>query len=120
MAPADQPDLDHTTADLRSRLGARAFDAAFGEGGCLALGAAHDAADADPRLAGQPPGHLGLSQREREVLRLVAAGLSNPEVAERLYLSPRTIDAHLRRIYPKLGVAPRGAAIRFAVDHRLD
>jgi DNA-binding CsgD family transcriptional regulator len=61
----------------------------------------------------------GLSRREAEVLRLVAAGLSNAEVAERLFLSPRTVDAHLRRIYPKLGVAGRAAAVRFAVDHGL-
>lgn len=61
----------------------------------------------------------GLSEREVEVLRLVAAGLTNGEVAERLYLSPRTVHAHLRRIYDKLGVGSRGAAVRFAHDHGL-
>ena len=47
----------------------------------------------------------------------MAAGLTNTEVAARLYLSPRTNDAHLRRIYPKLGVTSRGAAIRLASDN---
>ncbi len=53
------------------------------------------------------------------MLRLVAEGLTNAEVAERLYLSPRTVNAYLTTIYTKLGVASRGAAIRFALQHRL-
>jgi DNA-binding CsgD family transcriptional regulator len=48
-------------------------------------------------------------------LRLLAAGLVNAEIAERLSLSPRTVNAHLTTIYGKLGVATRGAAIRFAL-----
>lgn len=51
------------------------------------------------------------------MLRLVAAGLTNAAVAVRLHLSPRTLDAHLRRIHPKLRRTTRGAAVRFAVDH---
>jgi DNA-binding CsgD family transcriptional regulator/tetratricopeptide (TPR) repeat protein len=65
------------------------------------------------------PHPAGLTAREVEVLRLVAAGLSNVKVAERLSLSPRTVNAHLTTIYTKLGVASRGAAIRFALDHDL-
>ncbi len=61
----------------------------------------------------------GLSAREVEVLRLVATGCSNAQVAERLYLSPRTVDQHLRSIYGKLGVTSRTAATRFALDHGL-
>ena len=53
------------------------------------------------------------------MLRLVGQGLTNPQVAERLYLSPRTVDQHLRSIYNKLGVATRAAATRFAVQHDL-
>jgi DNA-binding NarL/FixJ family response regulator len=63
------------------------------------------------------PHPAGLTAREVEVLRLVAAGLSNAAVAERLSLSPRTVNAHLTTIYGKLGVTRRGAAIRFALDH---
>ena len=72
---------------------------------------------AHSRSARALPG--GLSPREAEVLRLVAEGLTNPQVAERLYLSPRTVDAHLQRIYGKLGITSRAAAVRFAVDHGL-
>ena len=61
----------------------------------------------------------GLSAREVEVLRLVATGCSNAQVAERLYLSPRTVDQHLRSIYGKLGVSSRSAATRFAMEHQL-
>jgi DNA-binding CsgD family transcriptional regulator len=65
------------------------------------------------------PSAAGLTAREGDVLRLVAAGLSNAAVAERLSLSPRTVNAHLTTIYAKLGVTSRGAAIRFALDHDL-
>ncbi len=58
-----------------------------------------------------------LSAREVEVLQLVAQGLTNPQVAERLFISPRTVDAHMLRIYAKLDVPNRGAAIRFAIQH---
>lgn len=61
----------------------------------------------------------GLSGREVEVLRLVAAGLTNAQVGERLFSSPRTVNAHLNRVYAKLEVAGRGAAIRFAAEHGL-
>jgi DNA-binding NarL/FixJ family response regulator len=61
----------------------------------------------------------GLTEREVEVLRLVAQGLTNAEVADRLILSPLTINAHLRSIYSKLEVSSRAAAMRFAIDHHL-
>jgi len=61
----------------------------------------------------------GLTSREAEVLRLLATGLANAEIAGELSISPRTVNAHLTTIYSKLGVASRGAAIRFALDHDL-
>ena len=61
----------------------------------------------------------GLTAREVEVLKLVAAGLMNRQIAERLAVSTRTVDAHLRSIYAKLGVKSRSAATRFAVDRHL-
>ena len=61
----------------------------------------------------------GLTRREVEVLRLVAAGLTDAQVAERLYLSPRTVTTHLTSIYNKLGVSSRLAAARFAIEHGL-
>lgn len=58
----------------------------------------------------------GLTGREVEVLRLVAKGLSNPEVAAELILSPRTVHAHLRSVYRKLDVHSRAAAARSAAQ----
>ena len=55
----------------------------------------------------------------RPVLWLVAAGLSNPQMAERLALSPHTVQAHVRSIYSKIGVSSRSAATRYALEHTL-
>ena len=61
----------------------------------------------------------GLSAREVEVLRLVASGLTNAEVAKELFLSSRTVDWHLSSIYRKLGFHSRTEATRFAIEHGL-
>jgi DNA-binding CsgD family transcriptional regulator len=61
----------------------------------------------------------GLTAREVEVLRLVADGLTDAQVAERLVVSLRTVNAHLRSIYRKLDVRSRSAATRYAVEHGL-
>ena len=61
----------------------------------------------------------GLSAREAEVLKLVAEGLTNNQVADELFISPRTINRHLTSIYHKLGVSSRAAATRFALEHDL-
>jgi len=53
------------------------------------------------------------------VLRLVARGLSDAEVAELLVISPRTVNAHLRSIYSKLNITSRTAATYFAIEHHL-
>ena len=79
--------------------------------------AAHIAVPAVPTVAPVYP--AGLSAREAEVLRLIAQGLTNAQAAERLFLSPRTVDQHLRSIYGKLSVENRAAATRFAVEHGL-
>ena len=61
----------------------------------------------------------GLSDREVDVLRLVARGLSNREIAERLVVSPRTAEHHVQHIYAKIGVSSRAAAALFAMEHDL-
>ena len=60
-----------------------------------------------------------LTAREISVLRLVADGLTNAEVAYRQGISRRTVDAHIRTIYGKLDVSSRSGATRFAVEHHL-
>jgi DNA-binding CsgD family transcriptional regulator len=60
-----------------------------------------------------------LSLRELAVLRLVAEGLSNAEVAARLAISAGTVHTHLSTMYSKLGVSSRTAAVRYALDHHL-
>lgn len=60
-----------------------------------------------------------LTPRELEVVKLVAAGLTNRDIANRLGLSARTIDAHLRSIYGKIGVTSRSAATRYAMEREL-
>ena len=66
-----------------------------------------------------PPYPDGLTSREVEVLRVVAEGLTNEQVAERLVISPRTVDTHLTSIYRKIGISSRSAATRYAIEHHL-
>jgi HD-GYP domain-containing protein (c-di-GMP phosphodiesterase class II) len=61
----------------------------------------------------------GLSEREVEVLRLLARGLSNRDMAEQLYLSPDTVKHHIRHIYDKTGVSTRAGATLFAMENGL-
>ena len=60
-----------------------------------------------------------LTEREVEVLHLVAMGLTNVQIAEQLTISPRTVHAHVRSIYSKLGISSRSAATRYAIHHRI-
>ena len=61
----------------------------------------------------------GLTRREVEVLRLVALGWGDAQVAEQLVISPRTVNGHLRSIYNKINVNSRSAATRYAIEHPL-
>lgn len=85
------------------------------------------ATDAVLAVAGHPAtrsaaGHdrpAGLTDRELEVLRLVARGRTNKEVAASLYLSAKTVGRHVEHIYLKIGVRSRAAAAVYAMEHRL-
>ena len=61
----------------------------------------------------------GLTAREAEVLQLMATGLSNNEIAERLFISPNTVKVHVARVLDKIGVPNRAAATEFAIRHGL-
>jgi two-component system response regulator NreC len=78
------------------------------------LGAALLAPDAPPARLGGPGGEL--SDREGEVLRFIALGLTNAEIAERLYVSVRTVETHRAHIQQKLDLRSRAELVRFARD----
>jgi two-component system, NarL family, response regulator NreC len=72
------------------------------------------------RLAAEPEGPPGgLTPREIEVLRLVAAGFTNPEIAEKLVISIRTVETHRAAIHRKLDTSSRAEAVAFAREHGL-
>jgi DNA-binding CsgD family transcriptional regulator len=88
------------------------------EGGRLATdGGAGGAAEGASEACGVPGGNadeqssMSLSAREREVMSLIAGGHTNGEIAAHLFLAEKTVKNHVRRIYSKLGVASRPAAI---------
>src|ERR1700733_1053812 len=81
----------------------------------LAATAAPAAAGPEPEAA--PPD--GLTQRELEILRLIACGMTNPDIAAQLFLSNHTIKTHISRIFAKTGSRDRAAAIGYAHRHDL-
>jgi predicted ATPase/DNA-binding CsgD family transcriptional regulator len=121
-----------TIASVRTQLGEQAFDAAWAEGRTMtpeqALAAQEPVVmpitapvgpSTTPPVPRTPAYPDGLTAREGEVLRLVAQGLTNEQVAEQLVISPRTVNSHLTSIFSKIGVSSRGAATRYAIEHQL-
>lgn len=74
---------------------------------------------AEPNPPAPAAGPFDLTVRELEVLRLAAEGLTDPQIAGRLVISRRTVNAHLRSIYSKLNVPSRTAATRLALERNL-
>jgi DNA-binding NarL/FixJ family response regulator len=109
-------------AAARARLGEEAFASAWAEGWTMTSEQATEYAldhSTTPERVAPETYPAGLSAREVEVLRLVAQGMTNAEVARELFLSSRTVDWHLSSIYRKLGQHSRTEAIQFAVEHDL-
>jgi predicted ATPase/DNA-binding CsgD family transcriptional regulator len=133
--PYNLANYERTVATTRAQLGEERFAAAWAEGREMTLEQVL-AEQARATTPGQtstvstiqqptdtvalPPTYPDeLTPREAEILRLVASGLSNAQVAEKLIISPRTVHAHVRSIYSKLGITSRSSATRYAIDHKL-
>jgi ATP/maltotriose-dependent transcriptional regulator MalT len=101
---------DHEGARLEVQAARRTF---------ARLGARRDALNAAALLA-SPDRPAGLTPRELEVLRLVAGGRSNRQIAQTLAISEHTAGRHMQNIFAKLGVSSRVAATAFAIEHHLD
>jgi ATP/maltotriose-dependent transcriptional regulator MalT len=111
MARACRELGDHDTAGLELDAARRIFEQ---------LGAA-PALDQVRSLTGHAPssGACGLTTREIEVLRLVATGATNREIADSLVISDKTVARHVSNMFSKLGVSSRAAATSFAYEHHL-
>lgn len=132
LPPVDRAFYDRAVASSRTQLGVQAFAVAWAQGrslspeqalatagqGALAASTSGEQSSSPPTVS-PAPSPDGLTAREVEVLRVVAQGLTNEQVAERLIISPRTVDTHLTSIYGKIGVSSRAAATRYAIEHHL-
>jgi predicted ATPase/DNA-binding CsgD family transcriptional regulator len=135
LHPVERADREVIVTDIRTQLDEAAWQKCYAEGEAMTMEEAIEYARAaitlkeatadntSANLSTGPstgtPQLSELSKREVEVLRLVAEGLTAPQVAERLYLSVRTVENHLRSVYGKLNVSTRAAATRIAVEHGL-
>jgi HD-GYP domain-containing protein (c-di-GMP phosphodiesterase class II) len=104
---------EHAAGELRrlateGQLDRRATEAVLAAAGHVEGGA---------RTGGRKQHPGGLSGREVEVLRLAARGLTTRDIADRLYISPKTADHHIQHTYTKIGVSTRGAASLWAMQH---
>jgi DNA-binding NarL/FixJ family response regulator len=80
-----------------------------------AVRAVHDGGVVAPET--RPPAGHGLSQRESEVLELICRGLSNNEIADRLYVSVNSVKTYVRQVYQKIGVSRRAQAVAWGLAH---
>ena len=132
LPPADRAAYEQAVRVARAQLGAPAFAAVWQEGRTMTPEQALVVQGPATIPTSTPAGSLstpptktsstypaGLTAREVEVLRLVAQGMTDAQIAERLVISPRTVNFHLTSIYGKIGVSSRSAATRYAIEHHL-
>ncbi|HEY9336270.1 MAG TPA: response regulator transcription factor [Kribbella sp.] len=117
---------DDTSIANALRAGARGYltkDAGRGEIGAALRSTAAGQSTFDPEVTKRlvaglapaaDPGGDGLTTRETEVLRLIAQGLSNPEIAGRLFISEATVKTHINNTFAKIGARHRAEAVRYA------
>jgi DNA-binding NarL/FixJ family response regulator len=129
VPPSDLADYRHSVATAKTQLPEQVFADCWAEGRTMTPEQA--IANRGRRTVSQVPSPLpttiptpssypaGLSAREIEVLRLVARGLTNAEIASELVLSKKTVDAHLTHIFHKTTSENRAAATAFAIHHGL-
>lgn len=84
-----------------------------------AVEAVLEAAGHPPAPPPPPPRPADLTEREVEVLVLLASGLTNKQIAQRLVVSPRTVQHHVAHVYSKIDRRTRAGAAMFAMEHRL-
>jgi DNA-binding NarL/FixJ family response regulator len=130
QAPVERLMYESAIKDVYRLLGERTFEAAYQEGRLMSpdqvlreqesiLSLPHS--PSTPIVRKMPISNpAGLTPREVEVLRLVAEGMTNEQVANQLVISPRTVDTHLTSMYGKIGVSSRSAATRYAMEHHLN
>jgi predicted ATPase/class 3 adenylate cyclase/DNA-binding CsgD family transcriptional regulator len=129
LAPADRMDYEGTMAAVRTRLDRDAHAAAWAAGAvmpleqavveALVVAAESAATPPAPESPGPAPYPDGLTAREVEVLRLLSAGRTNPEIAHVLVLSVHTVERHVANLYGKIGAHNRAEAATYAVRHGL-
>jgi predicted ATPase/DNA-binding CsgD family transcriptional regulator len=125
IPPVERADYEHSVAAVRIQLGAESFTTTWAMGRAMTPEQARAARGREIVLSQATTGtHLltypsGLTAREVEVLRLMTTGLTNPQIAEQLRISPVTVNSHVRSIYNKLDVTSRSAATRYAIEHHL-
>jgi DNA-binding NarL/FixJ family response regulator len=142
VRPIERFGYESAVAFVRTKLGEKSFAAAWAEGRAMTLAdicAALATAIPKPtsaeavkmetcsgvvpesgrRRASSPVSLDKLTLREEEVMRLVMLGLTDAQIADKLVVSTRTVNAHLRSIYSKFGVTSRCAAIHHVTENRL-
>jgi predicted ATPase/class 3 adenylate cyclase/DNA-binding CsgD family transcriptional regulator len=128
LPPVSRADYERALAAARAQLGEQAFAVAWAEGQSMTWeqalvdrGAVTIPRETHPTPPAKSPPTtpFGLTGREVEVLRLLAQGLTDAQIAEQLVISPRTVNTHLKAIYGKIQVSSRSAATRYALDQHL-